>query len=405
MKFAHIADVHLGGWRQPEMQTLNLQAFQQTVNICIQEKVDFIIFAGDLFDTAIPSIDTLKEAMSEFKKLKDNGIKCYLVSGSHDYSPTGKTFLDVIERAGFCKNISHIQENEKDNEICVNVLEEENLILVGIPGKKSSAEISYFKRLKIIGDLKSDKLKIFVFHSTLTEAKPEGMDFIDSIDLANLPDGFDYYAAGHLHLVFDENRGQASIVYPGPVFPNNIDELEKLESGSFYLLESEGSKIIKKEKRDIKVKDKIVSEINVGSLSPEQANKKILSEISNLDINNKIFLLKVKGCLSSGKTSDIDWKKISEKVLEKKAYILLKSASGLTTEEMKLDIKTEKTNIDEIENEFIKKYKEQNENFNEFFPLIQHLFNALELEKIESEKKENFEARVFEEANKILKID
>lgn len=403
MKFAHIADVHLGGWRQPEMQELNLKAFQQVINECINEKVQFIIFAGDLFDTAVPSIDTLKEAMSEFRKLKDNGIRCYLVSGSHDYSPTGKTFLDVIERAGFCKNISCVQENE--DQICINTLEEENLILVGVPGKKSSAEVSYFKKLKILGELKSDKLKIFVFHSTLTEAKPEGLDFVDSIDLANLPDGFDYYAAGHLHLVFDENKGQASIVYPGPVFPNNVEELEKLESGSYYLLESEGSKIIKKEKKDVKVIEKLVLEINVDSLSSEQANKKILETITNLELTDKIFLLKIKGCLASGKTSDIDWKKIQERVLEKRAHILLKSASGLTTQEMKLEIKTEKTNIDEIEKEFIKKYKEQNENYDEFFPLIQPLFNALELEKIESEKKENFEARVFEEANKILRVD
>jgi len=403
MKFAHIADIHLGGWRQQEMQALNLQAFQQVVNTCIAEKIKFIIFAGDLFDTALPSIDTLKEAMSEFKKLNDNGIKCYLVSGSHDYSATGKTFLDVIERAGFCKNISCIEE--KENEICVNVLEEENLILVGIPGKKASAEISYFKRLKIMGNLESSKLKIFVFHSTLTEAKPSGLDFVDSIDLANLPDGFDYYAAGHLHLVFDENKGQASIVYPGPVFPNNIEELEKLESGSFYLLEAEGNKITKKEKKDVKIKDKIVLEVNVDSLSSEHANTKILSEINNLTLTDKILLLKVKGCLSSGKTSDIDWKKISEKVQEAKAYILLKSASGLTTQEMKLEIKTELTNIDEIEKEFIRKYKEQNEQFNDFFSLIQPLFNALELEKIESEKKENFESRVFEEANKILNLE
>jgi exonuclease SbcD len=403
MKFAHLADIHLGGWRQQEMQSLNLKAFQQAIDQCIKEKVDFIIFAGDLFDTAVPSIDTLKDAMSEFKRLNEQGIKCYIVSGSHDYSPTGKTFLDVIERAGFCKNISCIQENE--DQICINTLEEENLILVGVPGKKSSAEINYFRKLKIIGDLKSDKLKIFVFHSTLTEAKPEGLDFVDSIDLANLPDGFDYYAGGHLHLVFDKNKGQSSIVYPGPVFPNNIEELEKLESGSFYLLESEGTKVIKKEKRDIKIKDKFVLEVNVDNLSSEQANTKILSELNNLNLEDKIFLLKVKGCLSSGKTSDIDWKKISEKVLEKKAYILLKSASGLTTQEMKLDIKTEKTNIDEIENEFIKKYKEQNAQFEDFFPLIQPLFNALELEKIESEKKENFESRVFEEANKILKIE
>ena len=278
VKFAHIADVHLGGWRQPEMQALNLAAFQQAIDTCISEKVDFIIFAGDLFDTAIPSIDTLKEAMSEFKRIHSAGIRCYLVSGSHDYSATGKTFLDVIERAGFCKNISYIQESE--DEICVNTLEEEDMIIVGIPGKKSSAELDYFKKLKIIGFLDSKKFKIFVFHSTLTEAKPEGMDFIDSVDLANLPDGFDYYAAGHLHLVFDENRGEASIVYPGPTFPNNTEELEKLQGGSFYILETQGNKIIKKQRRDIRIKEVLVLDIDVENLSSEQANKKALDEIS-----------------------------------------------------------------------------------------------------------------------------
>jgi DNA repair protein SbcD/Mre11 len=403
MKFAHLADIHLGGWHQPEMQALNLKAFQQTIDFCIQEKVKFIIIAGDLFDTALPSIDTLKEAMSEFKKINENGIKCYIVPGSHDYSATGKTFLDVIERAGFCKNISCLEE--KENEICVNTLEEENLILVGIPGKKSSAEISYFQKLKILGDLKPDKLKIFVFHSTLTEAKPEGMDFIDSIDLANLPDGFDYYAAGHLHLNFDGNKGQASIVYPGPVFPNNIEELEKLDSGSFYILEAEGNKILRREKIDIKLKEKLVLEINLDNLSSEQANKKILEEISKQDIKDKIFLLKINGCLSSGKTSDIDWKKISEKVKENQAFILLKSASGLTTKEMKLDPKIEARNIDEIEKEFIKNYQEQNPNFTEFFNIILPLLDSLDIEKQESEKKENYETRVYEEIKKILNLN
>ncbi len=402
VKFAHIADVHLGGWRQPEMQALNLAAFQQAIDTCISEKVDFIIFAGDLFDTAIPSIDTLKEAMSEFKRIHSAGIRCYLVSGSHDYSATGKTFLDVIERAGFCKNISYIQESE--DEICVNTLEEEDMIIVGIPGKKSSAELDYFKKLKIIGFLDSKKFKIFVFHSTLTEAKPEGMDFIDSVDLANLPDGFDYYAAGHLHLVFDENRGEASIVYPGPTFPNNTEELEKLQGGSFYILETQGNKIIKKQRRDIRIKEVLVLDIDVENLSSEQANKKALDEISRSNLDDKIVFLKIKGTLISGKTSDIDWKKISEKVKEK-AYCFLKSASGLSTQEMKLDTKIETKNIDEIESQFIRKYQEQNKNFNEFFSLITPLFNALETEKQESEKKDNFESRVFEEALKILNID
>jgi len=403
MKFAHIADVHLGGWRQEEMQALNLQAFQQAVNMCIAEKVKFIIFAGDLFDTAIPSIDTLKEAVSEFKKLNEAGIKCYLVSGSHDYSATGKTFLDVLERAGFCKNISCMQEDEKEEQLCVNTIEDENLILVGIPGKKASAEVNYFKKLKIIGELKSDKFKIFVFHSTLTEAKPEGMDFVDSVDLANLPEGFDYYAAGHLHLIFDANKGQASIVYPGPVFPNNIDEIEKLDGGSFYLIETEGNKITRRERKDIKLKENVVLNLNLDGISSEKANLKILEEISKLNIEDKIFILRIKGILSSGKTSDIDWKKISEKVKEKKAFTFLKSASGLSTQEFKLDIKAESQNIEEIENQFINKYKEESiGDFKNFSDLIVPLFNALETEKQESEKKENFERRVFEEAKKVL---
>jgi len=296
-----------------------------------------------------------------------------------------------------------MQENEKESELCVNTLEDENLVLVGIPGKKASAEVNYFKKLKIIGSLNQDKLKIFVFHSTLTEAKPEGMDFVDSVDLANLPEGFDYYAAGHLHLIFDAKKGQASIVYPGPVFPNNIDEIEKLGGGSFYLIETEGNKIIRREKKDIKLKENLVLNLDLEGISSEKANLKILEEISKQNLDDKIFILRIKGCLSSGKTSDIDWKKISEKVKEKKAFTFLKSASGLSTEEFRLDIKAESQNIEEIENQFINKYKEESiGDFKNFSDLIIPLFNALETEKQESEKKENFERRVFDEVKKIL---
>jgi len=403
VKFAHIADIHLGGWRQSEMQALNLKAFQQAIDICIDRKVDFIIFAGDLFDTAIPSIDTLKEAISEFKRIHSSEIKCYVVSGSHDYSATGKTFLDVIERAGFCKNISCIKEDEE--QVCVNALEDSGMIFAGLPGKKSSAELEYFKKLKILGNLDENKLKIFVFHSTLTEAKPEGLDFMDSVDIKDLPDGFDYYATGHLHLVFEAMKKDSPVIYPGPVFPNNTEELEKLKSGSFYILESRGNKIIKREKIVLKTKEVLVLEINVEGVSSEEANKKILNEVSNNDLEDKIIFMKVKGTLSSGKTSDIDWNKINEKIKEAKAYVFLKSASGLSTQEMNLDVKVEAKNIDEIKSQFIKNYQEQNPNFQEFFSLIVPLFNALEIEKQESEKKENFETRVFEEAKKILNID
>ena len=61
MKFAHIADCHLGGWRYPELQELNMESFRNALSICIREKVDFVLIAGDLFDSAYPPIEILKQ--------------------------------------------------------------------------------------------------------------------------------------------------------------------------------------------------------------------------------------------------------------------------------------------------------------------------------------------------------
>ena len=114
-KFAHIADCHLGGWKQQQLQDLNFASFEKAIDICIKEKLDFILIAGDLFDSAYPPIEILKETFAQFRKLKEAKIPCFIVAGSHDYSVSGKTFLDVLEKAGFCTNVENFEE--KQNEI------------------------------------------------------------------------------------------------------------------------------------------------------------------------------------------------------------------------------------------------------------------------------------------------
>jgi len=71
VKFAHLADCHLGSWRQEELQKLNFQSFQKVIDRCIQEQVEFILISGDLFDSAYPPIEILKDSFAEFKKLHD----------------------------------------------------------------------------------------------------------------------------------------------------------------------------------------------------------------------------------------------------------------------------------------------------------------------------------------------
>ena len=43
MKFAHMADCHVGGWREPKLRSINDQSFVKAVDICISEKVDFVL--------------------------------------------------------------------------------------------------------------------------------------------------------------------------------------------------------------------------------------------------------------------------------------------------------------------------------------------------------------------------
>ena len=103
MRFAHFSDCHLGSWRYPELQELNFQSFRKAVDTSIKEKVEFVLIAGDIFDSAYPPIEILKESFSEFRRLKEAGIPCFIIAGSHDYSASGKSFLDVLEKGGLKK--------------------------------------------------------------------------------------------------------------------------------------------------------------------------------------------------------------------------------------------------------------------------------------------------------------
>ena len=60
-RFAHISDVHLGGWKQEPLQELNFQSFRKIVDTCIKEKVDFIIYEGEKENRPSTIIDLSKD--------------------------------------------------------------------------------------------------------------------------------------------------------------------------------------------------------------------------------------------------------------------------------------------------------------------------------------------------------
>jgi len=384
VRFAHFADVHLGGWKQQPLQELNFQSFKKAIDVCINSKLDFILIAGDLFDSAYPSIETLKETFAEFKKLKDAKLPCFIIAGSHDYSVSGKTFLEVLEKAGFCKNIADFEE--KENKIILNPTIQEGIALYGYSGKKSGLEIYDLRKLKL--NDAPGMFKILMLHTTLDKAK--GTLPVDAIESDLLPKA-DYYALGHLHIDFQ----YANFVYPGPMFPNNFQELEDLHYGSFYIVDTKAENSLQK----VELKIKEIESLNIEIKNALTATEKIISELDKKDLENKIILLRVRGELENGKNSDIKFSQIEDFVMRKKAYFMLRNVHDLKTKEVELEIEVK--NKENIEDEAIKIYSEQNPS--DFNVLIPQLINSLSIEKQEGEKTGIFKNRLLDEAKKILK--
>ena len=385
VRFAHISDVHLGGWKQQQMQDLNFLSFQKSIDICIEKKLDFILIAGDLFDSAYPSIEVLKSTFSEFRRLKESKIPCFIIAGSHDYSISGKTFLDVLEKAGFCINVMNIEENK--DMIILNPTICNNVAIYGYPGKKSGLEIPDLRRLRLNDS--PGMFRIFMMHTTIDKAR--GILPIDAIDTEDLPKA-DYYALGHLHIDFQYQN----FVYPGPIFPNNFQELEDLQFGSFYIVDTNLENSLQK----IELKIKEIVPVNIEIKNALTATEKIISEIEKREVEDKIILLRVRGELETGSNSDIKFQQIEEFAFKKKAYFILRNTHDLKTKEIEMEI--EIRNIDNAEEETIDLYLNQNpSDFNQFIP---QLINALAIEKQEGEKVEGFNNRLLEETKKILKF-
>lgn len=405
MKFSHIADCHIGGWRDPKLKVLNSLAFEKAVNLSIDENVDFVLIAGDLFNTALPGIDKLKEVIKLLKKLKQLDIPVYLIAGSHDFSPSGKTMLDVIEEADLCINVvkGQVDEDTKKLKLNFTVDKKTGAKITGMLGRRGMLEKSYYEELDRTNLENEEGFKIFMFHTALTELKPKSLENMESSPISLLPKGFDYYAGGHVHIVEKVDLvGYKNVVYPGPLFPNSFHELEELLGGGFYIYDN--GKVIRHE---IKIKPIKKISYNVKGKDPETVTGAIISELEEMELNNAIILLRIKGELETGKITQIDFKKIFEYAYDKDAYIIMRNTTSLSSkeyEEIKIQTKSSKIVEEELINEHIGQIKVDEWDTDKEKSMIKTLMRSLSTGKGDGEKVYEFEDRIKKEINHILEL-
>lgn len=94
MRFVHAADIHLDsplrglesypGAPADRLRIATRQAFERVVDLCLEEHVDFLLIAGDLFDTDIKDFNAALAAATQLRRLNQFQIPVYLILGNHD---------------------------------------------------------------------------------------------------------------------------------------------------------------------------------------------------------------------------------------------------------------------------------------------------------------------------------
>lgn len=94
LTFIHSGDVHLGApfrglralspaWADRLTRAIP-EAFDRVVDTCIANQVDFLLLAGDVFDTSKPSYAHHLHLLKGLERLRAHGIRVYMVAGNHD---------------------------------------------------------------------------------------------------------------------------------------------------------------------------------------------------------------------------------------------------------------------------------------------------------------------------------
>ena len=225
MIFSHISDTHLGleqyGLEEREQDVYD--SFNQAIDISIKDKVDFVIFAGDIFHTPNPSGKAILQMANALKRLKQNSIESFFILGEHDISRIRATPIPyVYHNLEFSKYVGRGEP-----------VYHKDVMIAGFDKIRKNEITTFEEKFKEIDSLakQHNGHKILVLHQGITELN----QFAGELNASDLPKNFTYYAMGHLHdkIVKDFDQLGGPLAYPGSTEMTTSEGIKETEKGFF----------------------------------------------------------------------------------------------------------------------------------------------------------------------------
>ena len=293
--FVHAADLHLG-YAQYGLEVRRQDfddAFNELVDKTIELKSDFMIISGDLFHQPRPSNVTLENAIKSFKRLRDAEIPVLTVDRSHDSAPNSitSTILNPLDSAGLIYHLPRHEGASWKKENCCYVY--------GIPNYRSrhKTEETLPKFLQENAPaLESKLINIFVMHGSV-DLPGVNPPYIEAeLPTALLPEGFDYYAAGHVHQRFLGRFKTGLLAYSGSTETVSYDESKYKKS--FYNVKVNEKGEIQPEIVELQSpRNFIIIENEFTGMNAHKITEQTTQMVKNADEEGAIIIPVLKGVL------------------------------------------------------------------------------------------------------------
>ena len=276
LRFVHAADLHLdspfSGLKAiaPDevssiLRRATFEVYDNIVDLCIEERVDALLVAGDVYDGADRSLRAQLKFVDGLRRLAEAGIRSFICHGNHDPLDGWEAKLELP--AGCVRFGPEVTGEPMFPE------DPERARVYGISYPQREVRQNLSPRFR---DLPNGGFKIGLLHANVG-----GNSEHDSYAPCSVSDlvetSIDYWALGHVHtraVLRDENP---AIVYPGN--PQGRHPNESGERG-VYLVEVDDSGGVGMEFRAVDVVRWERRDLDIDGLGDEQHMLNAISDVA-----------------------------------------------------------------------------------------------------------------------------
>ncbi len=238
VRFVHLADVHLG-FRQyglAERAEDFARAFASVVDYCLHTAPDFVVIAGDLFDSKSIDPQTYAAADAQLERLARAGIPTAANEGNHErwFRRGDRSWLWQLSRHGrlrllrqFDPSTGALLTDPWTSERGYGAYTDIGAARVyGVEylGARLGAHLPEISAALAAAPPGAARCTVGVLHTGVDDVLDHGGAGVTLRDLAPLRDVTDYLALGHVHYAYQLPHADSWVFNPGALEAHNLLE-------------------------------------------------------------------------------------------------------------------------------------------------------------------------------------